>query len=78
MQITLPSCDLIGQTCHFYAYLFQGNYVICKSPDEYTIQCDTSRGMKDFQFDQIFMPESTQERVFEDTNVSHSYLELHH
>ncbi len=52
--------------------LFQGNVSVCKSPDEYTIQVDSSRGMKEFQFDTIFMPESTQDKVFEDTNVSHT------
>ena len=50
--------------------LLQGNQNICKSPDEYTINVASSRGLKEFQFDQIFMPDSTQEKVFEDTNVS--------
>ena len=48
----------------------QGNHNVAKSPDEYTIQMEAGRGMKEFQFDQIFMPDSTQEKVFEDTNVS--------
>jgi len=40
-----------------------------KSPDDYTVIVDTSRGTKDFQYDPVFMPDSTQEKVFEDTNV---------
>lgn len=31
---------------------------------------ETSRGPKDFQYDQVFTPEHGQEKVFEDTNVS--------
>ena len=42
---------------------------MCKSADEYTISVQSSRGVKDFQFDQIFMPDSSQEQVFNDTNV---------
>ena len=41
-----------------------------KSPDEYTLIVDTQRGPKEFQYDAVFMPESTQEKVFEDTSVS--------
>ncbi|KAJ8304782.1 hypothetical protein KUTeg_018365 [Tegillarca granosa] len=44
------------------------NYSVLKSPDEYTIQVDTARGMKEFQFDQVFMEDSTQEKIFEDTH----------
>ena len=47
----------------------QGNHDVVKSPDEYTVQVESARGMKEWQFDQIFMPDSTQEKVFEDTNV---------
>ncbi|XP_074649983.1 uncharacterized protein LOC141905115 [Tubulanus polymorphus] len=46
----------------------RGNVAIIKSPDEYTININSNRGLKEFQFDQIFMPESSQEKVFEDTN----------
>lgn len=31
---------------------------------------ESNRGNKEFQFDHIFMPDSSQEDVFEDTNVS--------
>ncbi|KAI0243233.1 hypothetical protein LSAT2_022049 [Lamellibrachia satsuma] len=48
--------------------LGRGNYSVVKSPDDYTIVVDTSRGAKDFQYDTVFMPDSTQEKVFEDTN----------
>jgi hypothetical protein len=53
---------------HFFPS--QGNYSVVKSPDEYTINVESSRGMKEFQFDAIFMEDSTQEKIFEDTNVS--------
>lgn len=38
-----------------------------KAPDEYTIQVQARGNLKEFQFDQIFTSESTQEEVFEDT-----------
>ncbi len=41
-----------------------------KSPDEYSCNIEGSRGLKEFQFDSVFMPDSSQEKVFEDTNVS--------
>eukprot|EP00794_Sanderia_malayensis_P009619 gene9619-10602_t len=46
----------------------RGNFSVIKSPDEYTLVVDTQRGPREFQYDQIFMPDSTQEKVFEDTN----------
>ena len=46
------------------------NVSCIKSPDEYTVVVETSRGPKDFQYDQVFTPEHGQEKVFEDTNVS--------
>nr|XP_034326344.1 myosin-11 isoform X3 [Crassostrea gigas] len=46
----------------------RGNYSVVKSPDEYTINVESSRGTKEFQFDAIFMEDSTQEKIFEDTN----------
>ncbi|KAK7116259.1 hypothetical protein V1264_001974 [Littorina saxatilis] len=45
----------------------RGNFSVLKSPDEYTLQVQSQRGLKEFQYDQIFMEESTQEKVFEDT-----------
>ncbi|XP_013381307.1 nuclear mitotic apparatus protein 1 [Lingula anatina] len=48
--------------------LDRGNVLVLKSPDEYTVQVDSKRGLKEFQFDQIFMPEHSQEKVFEDTH----------
>ena len=47
----------------------QGNVSVLNSQDEYSIAVQTQRGIKDFQFDQIFMEDSTQEKIFEDTNV---------
>ena len=47
----------------------QGNHSVVKSPDEYSINVDSNRGLKEFQYDQVFMPEASQEKVFEDTNV---------
>ena len=41
-----------------------------KSVDEYSISVNSQRGLKEFQYDQVFMEDSTQEKIFEDTNVS--------
>ena len=41
-----------------------------KSVDEYSISVSGQRGVKEFQYDQVFMEDSTQEKIFEDTNVS--------
>ncbi|XP_071845091.1 uncharacterized protein [Apostichopus japonicus] len=46
----------------------RGNYEIVQAPDEYSIAIDSNRGKKEFQFDHIFMPDASQEDVFEDTN----------
>ena len=40
-----------------------------ESPDEYTLNVRTAKGVKEFQFDQVFTPEHSQEKVFEDTKV---------
>ena len=48
----------------------QGNHSVIGSPDEYTITIQSQRGLKEFSFDQVFTPEHSQEKVFEDTNVS--------
>ncbi|XP_064618815.1 myosin-9-like isoform X3 [Lineus longissimus] len=48
--------------------LNRGNHSVIRSPDEYTINVETNRGLKEFQFDNIFMPDHSQEKVFEDTN----------
>lgn len=47
-----------------------------KSPDEYTVNVESSRGTKEFQFDAIFMEDSTQEKIFEDTNVNAHFQEI--
>ena len=54
--------------------LLQGNYSIVKAPDEYTIEVAGVRGMKEFQFDRIFLADSSQSDVFEDTDVSSKFL----
>ncbi|XP_050403052.1 myosin-2 heavy chain [Patella vulgata] len=46
----------------------RGNVSVINSPDEYSLNITTSRGLKEFQFDQVFLENSSQERVFEDTN----------
>ena len=46
-----------------------------ESPDEYSLTVKTGRGEKSFAFDSMFMPDSSQDKVFEDTKVkqnSHS------
>ena len=49
-----------------------------KSPDEYTLVVDAQRGPKEFQYDQVFMPDSSQEKVFEDTSVSFGFVYIEH
>ncbi|XP_067665807.1 uncharacterized protein [Haliotis asinina] len=46
----------------------RGNYSVLRSGDEYSIEVSSQRGLKEFQFDQVFMESSTQEKIFEDTN----------
>ncbi|XP_022099013.1 myosin-9-like [Acanthaster planci] len=46
----------------------RGNFSIVKAPDEYSIEVQSTRGLKEFQYDHVFMPETTQAEVFEDTN----------
>lgn len=58
----------------FCLIISQGNYEIVQAPDEYSIAIDSNRGKKEFQFDHIFMPDASQEDVFEDTNVSHIWF----
>ncbi|XP_060607664.1 nuclear anchorage protein 1-like [Ruditapes philippinarum] len=48
--------------------LDRGNKPVCKSGDEYTISVEATRGLKEFQYDAVFMEDSTQEKIFEDTN----------
>lgn len=47
----------------------QNNFSVVESPDEFTVVVTTARGPKEFQFDQMFTPDHTQEQVFEDTRV---------
>ena len=51
-------------------WIFQGNFSVLKSTDEYSISVESTRGLKEFNFDRVFMPEQSQEQVFEDTYVS--------
>ena len=39
------------------------------SPDEYTVDIDTARGVKEFQFDSVFTESHSQADVYEDTSV---------
>lgn len=48
--------------------LERGNHSVIKSPDEYSLVVETSRGPKDFQYDAVFTPDHGQDKVFEDTN----------
>ncbi|XP_041373330.1 COP1-interactive protein 1-like [Gigantopelta aegis] len=47
----------------------RGNVSVLKSPDEYTVQVQSSRGLKEFQYDQIFMEDASQEKVFTDVDT---------
>ncbi|XP_005111503.1 myosin-2 heavy chain [Aplysia californica] len=46
----------------------RGNVSVLKSADEYTLSVASQRGLKEFQYDHVFMEDSSQESVFEDTN----------
>ncbi|XP_052283631.1 restin homolog isoform X2 [Dreissena polymorpha] len=48
--------------------LDRGNKSVLNSSDEYSLAVQALRGVKDFQFDSVFMEDSTQEKIFEDTN----------
>ncbi|XP_052794090.1 early endosome antigen 1-like isoform X2 [Mya arenaria] len=48
--------------------LDRGNKSVLSTADEYSIAVNASRGLKEFQYDQIFMEDSTQEKIFEDSN----------
>lgn len=65
---------VMGLFTMYYSILstatMQGCLNITESPDEYTINVQSSRGLKEFQFDHIFLSEHGQEMVFEDTHVS--------
>lgn len=45
----------------------KGSVSVLRSVDEYSVSVEGSRGLKEFQFDHVFMPENTQQDVFEDT-----------
>eukprot|EP00742_Colponemidia_sp_Colp-10_P004447 GILJ01004747.1.p1 GENE.GILJ01004747.1~~GILJ01004747.1.p1 ORF type:complete len:1501 (-),score=367.80 GILJ01004747.1:144-4646(-) len=47
--------------------LEKGCKPVCSIPDEYTLQMETEKGIRQFQYDQCFGPDNTQEEVFEDT-----------
>ena len=41
---------------------------------KYSISVSGQSGVKEFQYDQVFMEDSTQEKILEDTNISTVYL----
>lgn len=47
--------------------LERGNSSVIKFIDEYTMELQTSKGIRPFSYDQIFSPANTQDQVFEDT-----------
>ena len=69
--ICLTICRIVSLP---YIFCFQGNKSVCRSADEYSVAVDTSRGLKEFQYDQVFMEDSTQEKIFEDANVCRNYI----
>ncbi|XP_067838418.1 uncharacterized protein si:dkey-96l17.6 [Heptranchias perlo] len=48
--------------------LAHGSQCIVHSPDEYTVTIKSNRGVKEFQFDQVFNCSTSQEEIFKDTN----------
>jgi hypothetical protein len=49
------------------ARMCSGSYCTVNMPDAVTIEVTSGRGTKQFVFDSVFGPTSTQEQVFEDT-----------
>ena len=62
--------DMKSTESEILFFISQGNKAVVKSIDEYSISVEGQRGLKEFQYDQVFMEDSTQEKIFEDTNVS--------
>ncbi|XP_051784531.1 uncharacterized protein si:dkey-96l17.6 [Erpetoichthys calabaricus] len=46
----------------------RGSKCVITCPDEYTVTVDSTRGLKEFQFDKVFNGTSMQDEVFEDTS----------
>uniref|UniRef100_W5MTU6 Kinesin motor domain-containing protein n=1 Tax=Lepisosteus oculatus TaxID=7918 RepID=W5MTU6_LEPOC len=45
----------------------RGSRIVVDCPDDYTVTVESSRGLKEFQFDKVFNSSCTQEDIFEDT-----------
>uniref|UniRef100_W5MTT5 Kinesin-like protein n=1 Tax=Lepisosteus oculatus TaxID=7918 RepID=W5MTT5_LEPOC len=46
----------------------RGSRIVVDCPDDYTVTVESSRGLKEFQFDKVFNSSCTQEDIFEDTS----------
>ncbi|XP_013867503.1 putative LOC110439812 homolog [Austrofundulus limnaeus] len=46
----------------------QGGGVVVEKSDDHSVNVETPRGPREFQFDKVFSAESTQEDLFQDTN----------
>ncbi|CAK6950270.1 kinesin-like protein KIN-14I isoform X1 [Scomber scombrus] len=46
----------------------QGGAIVVDKIDDYTVSVETPRGLREFQFDQVFSAETSQEDLFHDTN----------
>ena len=47
----------------------RGNFSVINSPDEFTLKVETTnRGLKEFNFDQVYTEANSQEDVFNDTS----------
>ncbi|XP_034152417.1 kinesin-like protein KIN-14E [Esox lucius] len=51
-----------------WAETAQGGAIIVERLDQYSVSVVTPRGLREFQFDQVFSEESSQEDVFQDIN----------
>eukprot|EP00050_Salpingoeca_kvevrii_P010491 m.8688 g.8688 ORF g.8688 m.8688 type:complete len:1499 (-) comp2889_c0_seq1:1587-6083(-) len=49
--------------------LERGNFACVSSPDEFSCVVKTDKVSKEFQFDQVFAADSSQEKVYEDTHT---------
>uniref|UniRef100_A0A667XH45 Kinesin motor domain-containing protein n=1 Tax=Myripristis murdjan TaxID=586833 RepID=A0A667XH45_9TELE len=54
----------------------QGGAIVVEKMDEYSVNLETPRGQREFQFDKVFNAETTQEEIFQDTNRSGLHCSL--
>uniref|UniRef100_A0A3B4AQV1 Kinesin-like protein n=1 Tax=Periophthalmus magnuspinnatus TaxID=409849 RepID=A0A3B4AQV1_9GOBI len=53
----------------------QGSAVVVEKIDDYSVNVETPRGPREFQFDQVFSAQATQEDLFQDANLIQSAID---